>query len=202
VASARGHTAAGQVFEQRLGHLGVLGRAFAKAEHVFMAFVVNPRRADHVVRAELDPIDPDGQEVEPGEIAPGQVVQEALTGLDRRARDLAPGGAHRPGHLGEDWLVAPGRGAGDEDLEHPLGEAAVAAHRLIGGDLDLGRLALPRIAAAQAGFVDDDLAFLECDTSLLAAVVDDVAVGLLALLPGARDGLGAHPEHRLDGGGP
>ena len=34
----------------------------------------------------------------------------------------------------------------------------------------------------------------------LSAVVDDVAVGLLALLPGSGDGLGAHPEHRLDGG--
>lgn len=31
-------------------------------------------------------------------------------------------------------------------------------------------------------------------------MVDDVAVGLLALLPGSGDGLGAHPEHRLDGG--
>jgi hypothetical protein len=56
------------------------------------------------------------------------------------------------------------------------------------------------MATVQPRLVDDDLALLEGDSPLLGAVVDDVAVGLLALLPGARDGLGAHPEHRLDGG--
>ena len=134
---------------------------------MFLALVVNPRRADHVVRAELDSIDPDGQEIEPGEITPGEVVQQAFTGLDRLARDLALGDAHRPGHLGEDLLVASCRDAGDEDLEHPLGEATVAAHRLVGGDLDLRRFAFLGIARAEPGLLDDDLALLQRDTSLL-----------------------------------
>ena len=56
------------------------------------------------------------------------------------------------------------------------------------------------MAAPQPGLLDDDLAFLQGDAALLGAVVDDVAVGLLALLLGPRDRLGAHPEHRLDGG--
>ena len=57
-----------------------------------------------------------------------------------------------------------------------------------------------RIASTKPGFVDDDLSLLEGDTPFLSAVVDDVAVGLLALLSRPRDRLGAHPEHRLDGG--
>jgi hypothetical protein len=42
------------------------------------------------------------------------------------------------------------------------------------------------------------LAVFQRDATLLGAVVDDVAIGLLALLLRARDRLGAHPEYRLD----
>ena len=58
-ASLRVQAAAGQVFEQRLGHLGVLGRPFPEAQEVLLPLVIDPRRADHVVRAELDAVDPD-----------------------------------------------------------------------------------------------------------------------------------------------
>ena len=69
---------------------------------MFLALVVNPRRTDHVVGAELDSIDPDGQEIELGEITLGEVFQEAFARLDRGAGDLALGNAHRSGHLGKD----------------------------------------------------------------------------------------------------
>ena len=53
---------------------------------------------------------------------------------------------------------------------------------------------------AQPGLLDVQLAVLQRDAALLGAVVDDVAFGLLALLLRSRDRLGAHAEHRLDGG--
>ena len=101
---------------------------------------VHAHGADHVVGAELDAVDPDGQDVEPGEVTLGQLLQEPFAGLDRLAGDLALGDADRLGHLGEDLLVASGRDAVDEDLEHPIGEPAVLAHGLVGGDLDLSGL--------------------------------------------------------------
>lgn len=106
------------------------------------------------------------------------------------AGDLALGNAHRSGHLGKDLFVASGRDAGDEDFEHALGKPTISPHGLISGDLDLRRLSRLRIASTKPGFVDDDLSLLEGDTPFLSAVVDDVAVGLLALLSRPRDRLG------------
>jgi hypothetical protein len=47
-----------------------------------------------------------------------------------------------------------------------------------------------------------ELPLLEGHATPLGAVVDDVVVGLLALLLRSGDRLGAHAEHRFDGGAP
>ena len=97
-------------------------------------------------------------------------------------------------------LVASGRDASDEDLEHPIGQAAVLANRLVGGDFDLSRLSQLGVLLAEPGLVDAEFTFPERDASLLGAVVDDVAVGLLALLLGPGQLGGAHQQDGLDGG--
>ena len=123
-----------------------------------------------------------------------------LARLDRLAGDLALGHADRLGHLGQDVLVAPGGDAGDQDLEHPIGEPAVLAHRLVGGDLDLARLTGLGGLLPEPGLGDVELPLLEGDAAGLRAVVGDVAVGLLALLLGAGELGGAHQQDGLDGG--
>ena len=89
---------------------------------MFLSLVVNPRGTDYVVGAELDSIDPHGQEIELGEITLCEVFQ----------------GASSPASIvgkWETWLletptvpvisgrifVASGRDAGDEDFEHKQG---------------------------------------------------------------------------------
>jgi hypothetical protein len=88
---------------------------------VLLPLIVNTHRADRVVQAELNPVDPAGQEIQRGVVAPGQILQRALACLDHFARDLALGDTHRLGHLGEGLPVRPGRDAYGGDLEHPIG---------------------------------------------------------------------------------
>jgi hypothetical protein len=151
-------------------------------------------------RPELDSIDPDGQDLHSGQVALGQYLEEPLARLDGLAGDLALGHSNRLSHLREDVLVPPGEDAGDQDLEHPIGERSVLAHRLVGGDVALARLARPGGLLPQPGLGDAEPALPEGDAASLGAVVGDVAVGLLALLLGAGQLDGAHQENGLDGG--
>ena len=153
---------------------------------MLLALGIDAHGADHVVRAELNPVDPDGQDVELRDVALGQLLQEPFAGLDGLARDLALGDADGLGHLRDHLFVASGRDAGDQDLEHPIGQAAVLADRLVGGDFDLSRLSRLGVLLAEPGLVDAEFTLPERDSTLLRAVVDDVAVGLLALLLGSR----------------
>jgi site-specific DNA recombinase len=189
-----------QVLQQRLGHHGVLRGPFAQAQDVLVTVGVDAHGADHVVRAELQPVDPDGQDVELREIAFGEPLEQAFAGLDRLARDLAPGDADGLGHRGDHRLVASGRDARAQDLEHPIGQAAVLADGLVGGDLDLPGLSGLGVLATEPRLVDAEFPLLEWDTPLLGTVVDDVAVGRLALLLGSGDPGGAHQQDGLDGG--
>jgi hypothetical protein len=132
-------------------------------------------------------------------VALGQFLQEPLASLDVLAGDLALGDADRLGHLRQDVLVAPGGDASDEDLEHPIVEPPVLAHRLVGGDLDFAGLTGLLGLLPQPGLGDFELAFLEGDTARLRAVVGDLAVGLLPLLLGAGDLSSAHEEDGVDG---
>lgn len=57
-----------QIGQQQLRHLGVLRGPFAEAQDVLVGLGVDAHRADHMRGPELDPIDPDGQDVELREV--------------------------------------------------------------------------------------------------------------------------------------
>ena len=113
---------------------------------------------------------------------------QAFTGLDGLARDLALGDA---GRLGHHMFITSRGDARDEDLEHPAGQTAVLADRLIGGDFDLSKLSRLGIPATEPGFADAKFALSEGRSPIPRAVVDDVAVGLPALPLGPGELCGA-----------
>ena len=76
------------------------------------------------------------------EVALSQIPEESFAGFDGFTRDLALGDADGLGHLGDDLLVASGRNAGDEDLEHSIGQTAMFADGIVGRDFDLSGLGI------------------------------------------------------------
>ncbi|GAC1306583.1 MAG: hypothetical protein NVSMB14_12630 [Isosphaeraceae bacterium] len=133
-------------------------------------------------------------------IAFGEFLEQAFVGFDLLARDLAFGDADGLGHFGKDLLIWSSRDAVDQNVEHPIGEAVVFAHRLVSRDFNLAGLARFRLAFAESRLVDVKLTLLESDSTLLRAVIVDVTPGFLALLLRSCDLRGAHDQDGFDRG--
>ena len=163
---------------------------------MIVACRVDSHRTHHVPLAELDAVDPHGEQFHVMEGLFGQCLEHFRASLDRVPRDLAFGDAYSVGHLGDDAGVAACGNAADEDFEHAGGQTiATGVDRGISGDFDLAGLAFGGLAASQSRLSNLKLAIFQLDAALLGTVVNHVTVGLLALLPRSGNLGGAHDEN-------
>ena len=96
-----------QVLQQILGCRGVFRRALAQRQHMFAALYIHAHRGQHALLAEVHGVDVNDQQLDLIEAPLQQLLQRGFGSFHRFAANCRARHAHRVGHFGNDFAVAP-----------------------------------------------------------------------------------------------
>ena len=176
----------------------VLGVALDHPEGVLHSLDVDADRHHTAVTCEVDPVDHEGDEIEPAQVGCHQLGQCRLGGGheapgDRRAGRAPALRLDRGSHRLQPGAVAAGRDLGQHLLHGHASEQLGRTEGVVGGEAHLGRT----VRRAHPGTADRHLAPTEGDQPVIAPMAHGGPVGVVVAF-GPTERLHLVLHHRVD----